>query len=75
VTLGDILNTIAERSELKPVINQALAEGRPDLYPETPVQTLGFKAEIDETLWVLERVVHELNDNGYTTRLEMEVND
>ncbi|MCP8687738.1 phage late control D family protein [Marinobacterium sedimentorum] len=54
-------------------LSLTLAEGRPDLYPETPVQTLGFKAEIDETQWVLERVVHELGDSGYTTRLEMEV--
>jgi phage protein D len=50
-----------------------LAEGRADLYPETPVKAVGFKADIDGTDWVLERVVHSLSDSGYTTRGEMEV--
>jgi phage protein D len=54
-------------------LTMTLAEGRADLYPETPVQALGFKAEIDDTGWVLERLVHELSDAGYSTRLEMEV--
>jgi len=45
----------------------SLAIGRADLFPETPVAVKGFKRVIDE------RVVHNLNGNGYTTGLELEV--
>nr|WP_300306934.1 phage late control D family protein [Halomonas sp.] len=50
-----------------------LAEGRPDLYPETPVQLQGWKPQIDETNWLITEVVHTLNDSAYTTALTMEV--
>ncbi len=46
-------------------ISQAI--GRANLFPETPVAVKGFKRVIDE------RVVHNLNGNGYTTGLELEV--
>jgi len=33
----------------------------------------GFKRVIDEQTWIISRVVHSLNGNGYTTGLELEV--
>lgn len=50
-----------------------LATGRADLFPETPVSVKGFKRVIDEQAWLISRVVHNLNGNGYTTGLELEV--
>ena len=50
-----------------------LATGRADLFPETPVAVKGFKRVIDEQAWLISRVVHNLNGNGYTTGLELEV--
>ncbi|HCT9036866.1 TPA: phage late control D family protein [Providencia rettgeri] len=50
-----------------------LAVGRADLYPEMPVTVSGFKLEIDNADWTLTRVVHSLNDSGFTTSLELEV--
>ena len=50
-----------------------LATGRADLFPETPVAVKGFKRVIDEQAWIISRVVHNLNGNGYTTSLELEV--
>jgi hypothetical protein len=47
--------------------------GRADLYPETPVSVSGFKRVIDEQKWVITKVTHSLNNNGYTTALELEV--
>lgn len=51
----------------------ALATGRADLHPEMPVQVNGFKRVIDEQSWTLTKVTHSLNNNGYTTTLELEV--
>ncbi|RSK53606.1 phage late control D family protein [Enterobacter chengduensis] len=51
----------------------SLAIGRADLFPETPVAVRGFKRVIDEQAWIISRVVHYLNGNGYTTGLELEV--
>lgn len=49
-----------------------LAIGRLDLYPETPINVTGFKAEIDTESWILSRITHSLNDGGYTSSLELE---
>ena len=51
----------------------SLVTGRADLFPETPVAMKGFKRVIDEQAWIISRVVHNLNGNGYTTGLELEV--
>lgn len=51
----------------------SLAIGRADLFPETPIVVKGFKRVIDEQAWIIIRVVHNLNGNGYTTGLELEV--
>jgi phage protein D len=52
-----------------------LAEGRPDLYPETPVTAEGWKADIDETPWIVTRVSHSMSDSAYTAGVEMEVQE
>lgn len=51
----------------------SLAIGHADLFPETPIAVKGFKRVIDEQVWIISRVVHNLNGNGYTTGLELEV--
>lgn len=51
----------------------SLAIGRADLFPETPVAVKGFNRVIDEQAWLISQVVHNLNGNGYTTGLELEV--
>lgn len=50
-----------------------LAVGRPELYPETPVKVKGFKSVIDNQPWIITKVIHSLNNSGYTTNLELEV--
>ena len=50
-----------------------LAMGRADLFPETPVQVSGFKSVIDAQPWLISKVTHSLNGNGYTTTLDFEV--
>ncbi|MEQ6887924.1 contractile injection system protein, VgrG/Pvc8 family [Halomonas sp. CS7] len=49
-----------------------LAEGRPELYPETPVTLSGWKREIDDNVWLITEVSHDLSDNGYTCSLLFE---
>lgn len=49
-----------------------LAEGRPDIYPETPARCYGWKREIEETEWLLVEVRHDINDSGYTNSLQFE---
>jgi uncharacterized protein len=51
----------------------SLATGRADLFPEMPVRVTGFKRVIDEQAWTITKVTHALNNNGYTTSLELEV--
>lgn len=51
----------------------SLAIGRADLFPKTPVAVKVFKRVIDEQAWIISRVVHNLNGNGYTTALELGV--
>lgn len=49
-----------------------LAIGQPALMVQTPVNVRGFKPEIDGTGWLCKTVEHSLDDNGLTTRMEME---
>ena len=49
-----------------------LAIGQPALMVQTPVNVRGFKPEIDGTDWLCKTVEHTLDDNGLTTRMEME---
>ncbi|MRR50807.1 MAG: hypothetical protein EG825_07800 [Rhodocyclaceae bacterium] len=50
-----------------------LARGRADLMPEMPATVSGWKPQIDSTDWIITRVTHSLDDNGYTTGLELEI--
>ncbi|MFS2058904.1 phage late control D family protein [Kosakonia cowanii] len=50
-----------------------LALGRAELFPETPIAVKGFKRIIDEQAWLITKVTHSLNNNGFTTGLELEV--
>ncbi len=50
-----------------------LAIGRPELYPEQPTTVRGFKPQIDEADWLLTQVVHDLTNQGYTNRVQLEV--
>jgi len=49
-----------------------LAIGQPALMVQTPVNVRGFKPEIDGTDWLCKTVEHSLDDNGLSTRLELE---
>ncbi len=50
-----------------------LARGREDLYPELHANVTGFKPLIDAADWVINRVTHTIDDNGFMTGLELEV--
>lgn len=49
------------------------AEGRPDIYQETPVTFTGWKLGIDDTRWLLTGVSHEIGNGGYVTRVQCEI--
>jgi len=50
-----------------------LAIGRPDVYPEMPVQLAGWHPTIDAVSWIVEQARHTLDGtNGYTTALSLE---
>ncbi|HGW8356281.1 TPA: DNA primase, partial [Acinetobacter baumannii] len=43
------------------------------LIPEQEFEFIGLKPEIDEIVWLGTNVTHSLNDNGFTTSVELEV--
>ncbi|WP_292087747.1 contractile injection system protein, VgrG/Pvc8 family [Brevundimonas sp.] len=52
-----------------------LASGRPDLYPDRKLTVTGWKADIDNTGWVITEVTHQLDAaGGLKTALQMEIN-
>jgi phage protein D len=82
-TLKDVYATEADalaaaRAELQRIERGAatlslnLALGQPALMAQSPVTVQGFKAEIDDTAWLVKSVDHSLNDSGLVTALEME---
>lgn len=50
-----------------------LARGRTDITPETPVRVSGFKTVIDDTPWTIKKVTHSLDNNGFVSKLDLEV--
>ncbi len=50
-----------------------LATGRPGLFPDAPATVSGFKRAIDNTDWIITRVVHTISDSGYTTAIDLEI--
>ena len=49
-----------------------LARGRADLYPGMHLNVSGFKPEIDNQDWIIARAEHVIDDNGFTTKMELE---
>jgi phage protein D len=49
-----------------------LARGRADLYPEMHATVTGFKADIDAQDWIISKVQHDVDSNGFTTQLNFE---
>ena len=52
--------------------NVTLAIGRPELVPQSPVRVSGYKKLIDGTEWVVEKVSHQLNNDGFISTVIME---
>jgi phage protein D len=50
-----------------------LAQGNPRIFPEMPVQLVGFKAQVMEHDWLITQVNHTLTDSGYYVNLPLEV--
>ncbi len=53
-------------------LSYTLARGRADLIPEMTYSLSGVKQLISDVVWLCRRVVHSLNDGGYTVALELE---
>jgi phage protein D len=53
--------------------NITLARGRAELFPSLHARVSGWKPQIDGTGWSVGRVVHSLNDSGFTTALELSI--
>ena len=52
-----------------------LALGIPEISTESPVKLGGFKKEIDQLKWIVEKATHTYNkSNGLITQLELESN-
>lgn len=56
----------------KATLSYTLAHGRPGIYPEQTASLRGFKRELDETPWLIVKVVHSLGDGGFSTAIDME---
>ncbi|HAE7582507.1 TPA_asm: phage late control D family protein [Salmonella enterica subsp. houtenae serovar 44:z36[z38]:-] len=50
-----------------------LARGRADLYPEMHGSVSGFKTDIDNEDWIIAKAEHTIDENGFTTHLELEL--
>lgn len=50
-----------------------LAQGLPELFPETPATVTGFKPAIDNTDWIIIKVTNSISDSGYIQMLELEI--
>ncbi|MEH6566924.1 MAG: phage late control D family protein [Halopseudomonas sp.] len=53
-------------------LSYTLALGRADLIPEMTYSLSGVKQPITDVVWLCSRVMHSLNDSGYTVALELE---
>lgn len=50
----------------------SLARGRAELYPEMHATVTGFKPDIDAQNWIISKVQHDVDSNGFTTQLNLE---
>ncbi len=50
-----------------------LARGRPEIFPERPVNVSGWKPAIDGADWLMTKATHQLSSSGLITDLELEL--
>lgn len=50
-----------------------LAKGRETLCPDTSVTLVGYKKLIDEQAWTITKLTHTLGNQGFTTKLDLEL--
>ena len=53
-------------------LSYTLARGRADLMTEMTFGLSGIKPEISAVVWLCRRVIHQVNESGYTVALELE---
>ncbi|WP_343661263.1 hypothetical protein [Ralstonia sp.] len=53
--------------------NITLARGRAELFPSLHAKVSGRKLQMASTGWSIERVVHNVNDSGFTTSVEFDI--
>ena len=56
----------------KQTMNIKLAQGRTDIFPETPVRLKEWKAPINAINWLTTEVIHRIDGTGFTSRLSLE---
>ena len=49
-----------------------LAVGRPEAFPQMPVIVRGWKSQIDNEDWLIDKITHKLDSNGLTSDLSLE---
>ena len=54
-------------------LSYTLAKGDPTLIPEQEFEFNGLKPEIDDIIWLGTNVTHTLNESGFVTSIELEV--
>lgn len=54
-------------------LSYSLAKGDPTLIPEQEFEFNGLKPEIDDIIWLGTNVTHTLNESGFVTSIELEV--
>ncbi len=66
---------LKRQKQVAKTLSLNLAIGRPALFAEMPVQTIGFKPQIDNKKWFATEITHNLNDSGYTCSINCEAMD
>ena len=59
-----------ERSKQQAIIT--LAEGRPEIVPETPVSLSGWENSIDKTPWIAKKIEHCVGKEGFVSQVQLE---
>ncbi|MBF4456793.1 DNA primase [Acinetobacter sp. SK-43] len=54
-------------------LSYSLAQADPTIIPEQEFEFNGIKSEIDDIVWLGTNVTHTLNESGFTTSIELEV--
>ncbi len=56
-------------------LSLTLAAARPEFFPERLITLSGFKPEIEDTTWCIARATHTLENGGFTTSLDLDVQE